>query len=60
MSKVIKLDVGKTEVYNFGDGKVTIESDKPLTVASTLFYLENIKWDLMKRFDEFCDNADLS
>lgn len=55
MSKIIKLDVGKTEIYTFGDGKVTIESDKPLTVAATLFYLESIKWDLMNRLDMFCD-----
>jgi hypothetical protein len=55
VSKVIKLDVGNTEVYTFGDGKVTIESDKPLTVAGTLFYLESIKYDLMKRLDIFCE-----
>lgn len=55
MGKIITLDLGKTEVYNFGDGKVTIESDKPLTIAATLFYLESIKYDLMNRLECFYD-----
>lgn len=55
MGKIVTLDTGKTEVYNFGDGKVTIESDKPLTIATTLFYIESIKWDLMNRLDSFCE-----
>lgn len=47
MSNVITLDLGKTEVYTFGDGKVTIESDKPLTVGCNfiLFRIYKIRFD---------------
>lgn len=53
-SNIIKLNLGKTEVFKFPDGKVTIEHDKPLTVATSLFYLETIKHELLTKMQIYC------